>query len=75
MTVELTEQQNHLSNLLDQRNQIVEKVSALQKDIDSAREYYFRVQGAIEYLQQTGVSLPEPEPNEEVETREAVPVE
>ena len=75
MTVELTEQQNHLSNLLDQRNQIVEKVSALQKDIDSAREYYFRVQGAIEYLQQTGVSLPEPEPTEEVETKEAVPVE
>ena len=75
MTVELTEQQNHLNNLLDQRKQIVEKLSALQKEMDGAREYYFRVQGAIEYLQQTGVSLPEPESTEEVETKEAVPVE
>ena len=53
--MELTEQQTHLKNLLEQRNDLE---SALTKN----RELYLKVQGAIEYLTQTGVTLPEPEP-------------
>ena len=53
--MELTEQQKHLKNLLEQRNDLE---SALTKN----RELYLKVQGAIEYLTQTGVTLPEPEP-------------
>lgn len=64
MTVDMTEQQVHLSNLLQQRQEVSAKIESLQKDVTSAREYYFRVQGAIEYLQQTGTVLPEPEPVE-----------
>ena len=53
--MELTEQQTHLKNLLEQRKDLE---SALTKN----RELYLKVQGAIEYLTQTGVTLPEPEP-------------
>ena len=53
--MELTEQQTHLQNLLNQRID-------LEKALAKNRELYLKVQGAIEYLVQTGVSLPEPEP-------------
>ena len=56
---ELTEQQNHLQQLLQQR-------ADLDATIVRNRELYFKVQGAIEYLTQTGVTLPEPEVAEEV---------
>jgi len=63
--MELTEQQTHLKNLLEQRNDLE---SALTKN----RELYLKVQGAIEYLTQTGVTLPEPEPEVETEVVEEV---
>jgi len=72
MTVELTEQQVHLSNLLQQRQEVSARIESLQKDVSSAREYYFRVQGAIEYLQQTGTILPEPNQMEVEPAVEAV---
>lgn len=50
----MTEQQEHLKNLLEQRNN-------LDKQIAQSRELFWKVQGAIEYLTQIGVSLPEPE--------------
>ena len=57
--MELTEQQTHLQNLLNQRID-------LEKALAKNRELYLKVQGAIEYLVQTGVTLPEPEPKPEV---------
>ena len=57
----MTEQQQHLSNLLQQRAQ-------LDQQISQNRELFWKVQGAIEYLQQTGVTLPEPEVAEETPT-------
>ena len=51
----MTEQQEHLANLLQQRAQ-------LDQQITQNRELFWKVQGAIEYLQQIGVTLPEPEP-------------
>ena len=57
--MELTEQQTHLQNLLNQRID-------LEKALAKNRELYLKVQGAIEYLVQTGVTLPEPEPEPEV---------
>jgi hypothetical protein len=56
----MTEQQEHLKNLLEQRNN-------LEKQINQNRELFWKVQGAIEYLTQTGVTLPEPEPETKVE--------
>jgi hypothetical protein len=62
--MELTEQQTHLQNLLQQRND-------LESSLTKNRELYLKVQGAIEYLTQTGVTLPEPEPEPEVTEEEA----
>ena len=52
--MELTEQQQHLAQLLQQR---VDLDTAIAKN----RELFWKVQGAIEYLTQTGVTLPESE--------------
>ena len=54
----MTEQQQHLANLLQQR-------ADLDKAITQNRELFWKVQGAIEYLQQIGVTLPESESAEE----------
>lgn len=57
----MTEQQEHLQNLLNQRN-------TLEQQLNQSRELFWKVQGAIEYLTQIGVTLPQPEPTEEVST-------
>jgi len=56
----MTEQQQHLVNLLEQKVK-------LDQQISQNRELFWKVQGAIEYLQQIGVTLPEPEVTEETE--------
>ena len=50
----MTEQQEHLSNLLKQREE-------LARSLERTKETLYKVTGAIEYLTQTGVTLPEPE--------------
>ena len=64
---ELTEQQKHLSSLLNQRTELVAEINDLNAQAASKRELVLRSSGAIEYLQQVGVELPAPE--------EAAPVE
>lgn len=59
----MTEQQEHLINLLQQRQ-------TLSQETTEKRELLLKVQGAIEYLTQIGVTLPEPDPTEEVEETE-----
>jgi hypothetical protein len=54
----MTEQQEHLKNLLEQR-------ITLEQQMNQSRELFWKVQGAIEYLTQIGVTLPEPELTEE----------
>jgi hypothetical protein len=55
----MTEQQQHLENLIQQRNN-------LEGQLSQNRELLWKVQGAIEYLAMIGVTLPEPEVTEEV---------
>ena len=57
----MTEQQNHLAGLLEQRQTIVNEINELNAQVSAKRELVLRAQGAIEYLQQVGVTLPEPE--------------
>tara|TARA_E500000081_G_C6086928_1_gene330733 strand:+ start:718 stop:963 length:246 start_codon:yes stop_codon:yes gene_type:complete len=71
----MTEQQQHLANLLEQRDTLNEELGKLQNAAAGRRELFLKVQGAIEYLQQTGVTLPEPEPQEEAEVAETEVVE
>jgi len=62
----MTEQQEHLANLLQQRQTLSQELEALQGQATPKRELFLKVQGVIEYLTQIGVVLPEPEPVEEV---------
>ena len=58
---ELNEQQTHLASLLKQREEIVNEINDLNEKISSKKELLLRTLGALEYLQQVGVKLPEPE--------------
>jgi prefoldin subunit 5 len=61
----MTEQQEHLANLLQQRQTLSQELESLQGQASAKRELFLKVQGVIEYLTQIGVVLPEPEPTEE----------
>jgi hypothetical protein len=64
----MTEQQEHLISLIRQRESLAKELENLNSQSVSARETFFKVQGAIEYLQQVGVILPETQ--EQVEESE-----
>jgi len=56
-----TEQQNHLKSILDQSKGLVTEINQLEGQAKQKRDLLLKLQGIIEYLQQTGVSLPEEE--------------
>ena len=51
----MSEQQDHLKNLLAQRDGLVNEINDLNAQAASKRELLLRAAGAIEYLQQIGV--------------------
>ena len=55
----MSEQQDHLTNLLKQRQDLIDEINGLQSQATAKRELLLRASGAIEYLQQIGVKLPE----------------
>jgi prefoldin subunit 5 len=63
----MTEQQEHLASLLQQRQTLSEEIKKFDGEIGSRKELILKVQGAIEYLAQIGVTLPEPESEPEPE--------
>ena len=67
---EMTEQQTHLASLLKQREDIVGEINDLNGKIASKKELLLRTLGALEYLQQVGVKLPEPEEAKMTDTPE-----
>ena len=60
----MSEQQGHLANLLQQRQTLLDEINDLQQQAAGKRELLLRASGAIEYLQQIGVTLPEEKPEE-----------
>ena len=60
----MSEQQSHLANLLQQRQTLIDEINDLQQQAAGKRELLLRASGAIEYLQQIGVTLPEEKPEE-----------
>ena len=64
---ELTEQQQHLQNVVSQQNQLVAEINDLNAQADAKRQQAVKLQGIMEYLSELGVKLPEPE----AETEEA----
>ena len=69
----MTEQQQHLANLVEQRDALRSDLEKLQETTGNRRELFFKVQGAIEYLTQTGVELPEAEVAETEVVEESAP--
>ena len=66
-----TEQQNHLKQVVDQSQTLVSEINQLEATAKSKREMLLKLQGIIEYLQQTGVELPKEEEETPVVTPEA----
>jgi len=66
----MNEQQNHLSQLIEQRNTLTTQLENIQGQSVRTREMFLKTQGAIEYLEAVGVTLPEPEGKEEAAEEE-----
>ena len=58
---ELTDQQGHLQQVLEQQKTLVAEINELNNTVATKRELALKLQGVREYLEQTGVTLPEPE--------------
>ena len=70
--MELTDHQTHLKSVTEQAQGLIDEINQLEAQAKSKREMLLKLQGIIEYLQQTGVELPKEEAAEtEVVTPEA----
>ena len=67
-----TDQQNHLKSVVEQSQTLIGEINQLEAAAKSKREMLLKLQGIVEYLQQTGVELPK---EEETETTAEAPVE
>tara|TARA_B100000900_G_scaffold65155_1_gene50367 strand:+ start:250 stop:462 length:213 start_codon:yes stop_codon:yes gene_type:complete len=61
----MNEQQNHLTQLIEQRNNLSTQLENIQGQSVRTKEVLLKTQGAIEYLEAVGVTLPESEVTEE----------
>ena len=71
----MTEQENHLKQVLTQQKTLVDEINALNNQITSKREMAVKLQGIAEYLDQLGVKVPEEETKEEAPEAAAEVVE
>lgn len=53
----MTEQQEHLKELLGKQDEIIQQIQGLNNEIIQKKEILLKVQGVIEYLQQIGITL------------------
>ena len=60
----MTDQENHLKQVLTQQKTLVDEINALNSQITSKREMAVILQGIAEYLDQLGVKLPKEEEEE-----------
>ena len=58
---ELTEQQKHLQSVLEQQQTLIAEINTLETQVRNKREMALKLQGIAEYLNGTGVKLPDPE--------------
>ena len=59
-----TDQQNHLKSVTEQAQGLVNEINQLEAQAKNKRDMLLKLQGIIEYLQQTGVELPKEEETE-----------
>ena len=60
--MEVTDHQNHLKSVTEQAQGLVNEINQLEAQAKSKRDMLLKLQGIIEYLQQTGVELPKEVP-------------
>jgi len=63
----MTDQQQHLQQVLEQQKTLVGEINDLNSQVESKKQMALKLQGVLEYLQQLGVELPKEEeaPTEE----------
>lgn len=66
----MTEQQQHLKSVTEQQSVLLEEIQKLTTEFNAKRELAIKLQGIIEYLNSTGVTLPQEDPEEETNTEE-----
>ena len=71
----LTEQQNHLQQVVEQQKNLVAEIQALNTQVENKRNMATKLQGIAEYLDGLGVKLPEPEAEGEGEAPAAAETE
>jgi len=69
----MTDQQQHLQQVLEQQKVLVGEINELNSQVDSKRQMALKLQGVLEYLQQLGVELPKEEEAPAEEAAEAEP--
>ena len=57
----LTEQQNHLKQVVEQQKNLVAEIQSLNNQVENKRNMATKLQGIAEYLDGLGVKLPEGE--------------
>ena len=58
---ELNEQQNHLAQVLQQQQTLVQEINNLNSQVETKKQMALKLQGVAEYLDQISIKLPEPE--------------
>ena len=61
--MELTDHQTHLKSVTEQAQGLINEIQELESQAKSKRDMLLKLQGIIEYLQQTGVELPKVVPS------------
>ena len=59
--MEVTDHQTHLKSVTEQAQGLVAEINQLEGQAKAKRDMLLKLQGIIEYLQQTGVELPKEE--------------
>ena len=60
--MELTDHQTHLKSVTEQAQGLITEIQDLETQAKSKRDMLLKLQGIIEYLQQTGVEMPKEAP-------------
>ena len=71
----LSEQQNHLQQVVEQQKNLVAEIQSLNAQVENKRNMATKLQGIAEYLDGLGVKLPEPEAAPEGEAPAAAETE
>ena len=60
--MEVTDHQTHLKSVTEQAQGLIDEINQLEAQAKSKRDMLLKLQGIIEYLQQTGVEMPKEVP-------------